>query len=582
MSSQQHNPNLHHDTTVYEIGKGVAWLVAFVFMLMLMIPPVLQHVSFIKEGKFAESPVGKLVSWRPAQEPLIDRLHSIERGLDSSGYSTALRQGLQGVLTSEVGEGNRKTFIGFDGWLYYQSDLRALTGFGPLRPEPFSVMKDPELAKLPETKDVVTGFAKQLEERGIKLLLVPLPLKPMIYPEYVSPSIQLEWLTHPDAPAYYEELRKSGIDVLDLTADLAKLRSTRRHVYVREPDSKDKEAVAQAKQDAAKMTEVFLKQDTHWTPEAMRAAAEIIANHVKNKHPEALRPGAEMIRAADGIERSSMGDLVKLIDLKDAATAFTAEKAFLRVIGENTLDRTSPVVLLGDSFVNIFDDPTLGFDDPAVDDKDEKSIRAGFAQHLSLLLQQPLDVIAMNGAGATGVRRELARRYDDDVRSKKLVVWVIASRDLLLSRTAAHHANIEWAHVNFNPNKNPKPATPTDSSTPPAPVEAQTLIVEATLSEKSKNQDPNGTPYRDALHAAVYDIEKVTTGKLDAAQVVGVQWTFRDKVMQPTSTFTTGTKYRLTLVPWDDKTDLQGLNLEDETSVFDAPRYFVEKAEPIQ
>lgn len=586
MSSQQHNPNLHHDTTVYEIGKGVSWLVAAVFLTMLILPALTEHLLGTRIHQKlhaseapAKPPLVDLFTGKGSQ-PLLKHLHTVERNLDKSWYSVALRQGLQEVLTTEVVEGTRKVFLGYNGWMFYQADLRALTGFGPLKPEPFSVMKDPELSKLPETRDVLVNFARQLDERGVKLLLVPLPLKPMIYPEYVSPAIQKEWITHPDAPRYYEELREQGVEVLDLTEPLAKLRSKRRFVYVRDPDRRDKEAVAQAAEDEKKLIESFLKQDTHWTPEAMRAAAEKVAAYIKEKHPEAVVPHYEVIRAENGVYRSSLGDLVKLMDLRDPARLFDEEEAFLRVMAEGTQDKKSPVALLGDSFVNIFDDPTLGFDDPAVEDSSEPRIRAGFAQHLSLLLQQPLDVIAINGGGATSVRREFARRYDDEVRAKKLVVWVIASRDVLLSRTAAHQANIHWAHVEFNPNNNPNAEA--DTGLLVAPTAGKSLVVEATLTEKSPNQDPNGTPYQNALHAAVYQVDRVVEGTLEAKEITGVQWTFRDKVMQPTASFSEGKRYRLTLVPWETKADLQLLNLEDTTSVFDAPRLFVEKAEEIK
>lgn len=594
MSSQQHNPNLHHDTTVYSIGKGASWLVAIVFITMLILPPLFEHLRPREVAVEGKAPLVELFTSKGRNEALIDHLHKVERKLDNAKYSTELRQGMQEVLTSNFYRGNRKVFIGFDGWLYYQPDLKALTGFGPLKPEPFSVMKDPELAKLPQTRDVVEGFAKQLEERGIKLLLVPLPLKPMIYPEYVNPKIQREWISHPDAPAFYNELRKAGIDVLDLTEPLAKLRSQRRYVFIRDPDPRDKKAVEQAREDAKKLKETFLQQDTHWTPEAMRDAAEMVAEHIRKQYPDALKPTHKEIRAQDGIYRHSLGDLVKLLDLKEPETLFDKEEAFLRVITDTTEDSDSTITLLGDSFVNIYDLPGLGFDDPEVEDDGEPRMRAGFAQHLALYLRQPLDVIAINGAGATGVRKQFAQRYDDEVRSKKLVVWVIASRDLLLSRTAAHQANITWEHVEFNPNRKPEsmkvaqtptaPPSSTETSMPQQDPNLAKVVVEAVLTEKTPNQDPVGTPYTDALHVALYEVENVVEGSLEAPKIAGVQWTFRNKVMQPTSNFVEGKRYRLTLVPVDARPELKGLNTEDETSAFleDIPKWFVEKGEEIK
>jgi len=580
--SQMHNPYAEErDHTVFEIGHMVSWLIAILFFLILAIPPLFEHVFKISKGEWKETPTGELLSWNPGGEKtLLEHIRWVEGDLDSASYSTEIRKTTQAWLSRQFGEGNSKTFIGFEGWLYYRPDLKALTGHGPLKKEPVSVMKAPELAKLPESREVILNFARQLEERGVKLLLVPVPLKTMIYPEFVSPDIKKAWITHPDAPAYYELLRSKGVDVLDLTAELAEVRNKRQYVYIREPDRRDREAVKEAQEAEKKLQEAFLMQDTHWTPDGMRTVAEFTADYIKKHYPEAVAAKSpELIRAENGIYRNSLGDLVKLLDPKNPDKLFPEEEVFLSVIGEGTQSKDSPVVLLGDSFVNIFNDPSIGFGDPS-DLESNKPVRAGFAQHLSLLLQKPLDIIAQNGKGATGVRQEFAKRYDDEIRSKKLVVWVIAARDILLSRTAAHQANINWNYVKFNPNQNPAKGQQPVAQTPTTTA-AQKIVIEATMSEKSPNQDPNGTPYREALHTAVYDVEKVVEGSLEASQVIGVQWTFRNKEMQPTSKFVVGKRYKLTLVPWESRSDMHLLNLEDTTLVFDAARWFVESAEEI-
>ena len=574
------------DTTVYEIGHGVSVIFIAVFMLLVLVPVVIDHFSrashkengaaFAKRRAFwfeaLHPPLFDPETPAPADKRIVHHLRWLERGLDGTGYATAIRQRTQEWLSASFAEGSQKVLVGFNGWLFYRPDLRAVTGYGPLKPEPFSVMKDPELAKLPHARACIEEFAAQLQERGIKLLFVPLPLKPMVYGEEIAPSAKPGALTHPDAPAFYDALRAKGVDVLDLTADFVALREERKHVHYLIATTENREIAKQTEEALQLKKDAFLKQDTHWTPDAMRLAAEKVAAHVKARYPDALRPMARTITAVDGPPRKSMGDLVKLLDLKDPKELFDPEQEFMRVVGEGTEDKFAPIALLGDSFVNVFDDPTLGFESA---DKPAERIRAGFAQHLSLVLNQPLDVIAMNGKGATGVRREFAKRHDDEVRAKKLLIWVIASRDVLLSRTAAHQAGIEWGLVNFNPNRSP------DASTSPAPASAASLVIEATLTEKSKNQDANGTPYRDALHAAAYDVGKVAEGALTATKIIGIQWTFKDKVMQPTAGFEMGKRYKLTLVPWDSKKDLQLLNLQDDTTAFDAERWFVEKAEPL-
>ena len=573
------------ETTDYKIGRFASFFYIACFAILVAVPVVSDHVlrasheeggaAFAKRRAFYyevfNPPAFDPDTPKPEDKKIVHHLRWLERGLDKTGYATALRQDLQEKITQYIPEGNRKVLIGFEGWLFYQPDIRSLTGYGPMKPEPFSVMKDPEMAQQPAAGDCIRKFAEQLKERGIQLVFVPVPLKPMIYSEMIAPNVPHETLTHPDASAVYDSLRKEGVDVLDLTADFAKLRTTRKHVHYLETTTANR-AIANQTQEALKQkTDVFLKQDTHWTTDAMRMTADKIAEHVKAKYASAMRPMARTITSTDGASRESLGDLVKLLDLKSPEKLFDNEEAFMRIVNEGTEDKHAPIALLGDSFVNIYDDPTLGFANAS---KPEDRVRSGLAQHLSLVLNQPLDVVAINGRGATGVRRDFAKRYDDEVREKKLLIWVIAARDVLLSRTAAKEANIEWGHVQFNPNRSPDA-----SDTPTLTAASQGLVVEATLSEKSKNQDVSGTPYRDALHAAVYDVTKVVEGNLDAKQVIGIQWTFKDKAMQPTANFEIGKRYKLTLVPWDAKKDLQLLNLQDDTTAFDAARWFVEKAE---
>ena len=595
MADSSSNPYSHEkDSTVYEIGHRQAWIFSVAFMLLLGLPALSEHLIKTVAGQWSSTPAGKLFSWTPAQEPLMDRLHSVEKSMDEAWYAKSLRQNTQALLTQWAVEGNRKSFIGFKGWLFYQPDLKAITGYGPLKPEPFSVMKDPGLGKLRDTKDVIVEFSAQLKERGISLLLVPVPLKPMIYGEFVSSKATDAYVTHPDAGAFYNELRGSGVDVLDLTADMAKFREKRKHTFIREFSPKEKsllnaaqaalkedplrklpdeyQAVIDEDNQSREKQAAYLKQDTHWTPEAMRFSAEKIAAYVQKKYPQIEQPTFKEIAAVDGLSSSSLGDLVKLLDLKEPEVQFDYEEAFLKVLGEGTESKFASVALLGDSFVNIYDDPTLGFER---EDQPTERLHAGLAQHLSLLLKQPLDVIAMNGKGSTGVRREFAKRYDDEVREKKLVIWVIAARDLLLAKSAARDANIEWSKVEFNPKRNP-------GAISTAPANDAPLVIEAKLTEKSKNQELNGTPYANALHTAVYEVENVVSGKLDSKQVLAIQWTFKEKQPQPTASFALGQRYRLTLVPWDKKTDLKTINLQDDSTLFDADRWFVEKAEPLK
>ncbi|MCB1227666.1 MAG: hypothetical protein KDK99_17750 [Verrucomicrobiales bacterium] len=542
------------DLTDYRLTRKSAALLAALFAVILTLPPLIGLVT----TPLAQSPFRPL--WTPQgdggqPEALEKRLKKIESNIDRLDYAQAIRSHTQQILTGWLGEGSVKVFPQGNSWLFYQPELAMLTGWGPLRRPPASVMKDPSGASLPLAKHWVLEFQRQLQERGVPLLLVPVPVKPMLYPEVLLPGAPKDQpLTHPDQAALYAELRAAGIDVLDLSADLIQLK---------------------------RRFPLFLKQDTHWTPEAMQAAVRLTAAHIQKHYPEVARSAesSPMVDAAV-LERESLGDLVELLDLAHPTALYQPEKVLLTQITGLASDPTAPVALLGDSFVNIYDDPTLGFGLPDTsDDNPSPPLRASFTQQLAVSLHQPLAHFARNGGGATQTRADFARLPDDQVRSKKLVIWVIACRDLILSPRAARDAGITWGPVTFNP-KSSQPTT-----TAPRPDVEGSVVVEAVLTEKSPNQELGGTPYPDALHTAVYRVEKVVSGSFDpASEWVAIEWTFRGKKPLPPADFVVGQRYRLQLAPWDDHPELHGINLRNEVRSVDelfAERWLVEDATPL-
>jgi hypothetical protein len=546
------------DLTDYRVSRRSAIVLSALFLLAITLPPLGDFLYKAATGQLATSPVVRLLSYNPKTGPTLhEHLLSVERSLTDLPYAKTIRRQTQYALTAWAGEGNMKVHPGNNGWLFYRPELAALNGWGPIKKQPFSVMKDPALGKLKPARELILQFAADLKARGIPLLLVPLPVKPMLYHEHLLNKTPDEPLRHPDQLAFYDQLRAAGIDVLDLTQPLY---------------------------DLKKRYPLFLKQDTHWTPEAMKKSAELVAAHIKKTHPTLLQTETTPRIDARIHDRTALGDLVNLLDLPHPETLYQKEPAQLVSIAGLDPTPTAPISLLGDSFVNIYTDPTLGFEDPATPGADPAPpMNAGFASQLALLLGQPLDVIAKNGAGTTATRREFASRPDDIVRAKKLVIWVLASRDLLYSPTAAREANIEWDTVTFNPNTS-KPA-PDPTSEPATPTTEGKVIVEAELLIKSTNQSPDATPYPDALHTALYRVKKIIAGTFDPeANWQAIQWTFKKKEMQPTATFTPGQTYRLTLVPWDTQTALQSLNRSaDKTDEDDflAERWFIESAEPL-
>lgn len=542
------------DSTDYQISRRHGWIVALVFFPVVAALPLAHHIGMAASGKWSETPAARLLNWRPAQGELLPRLHEVEKLTDKAGYAASIRQRTQAVLTRFGGEGNRKVFLGRGEWLFYQPELIGLRGWGPIKREPFSPMKDPSVAKLKMARDLVIEFAGQLKERGVPLLLVPIPVKPMIYPEFIASHEFKGPAYHPDQLAFYAELRAAGIDVLDL---------------------------APAMWDLKKHKQVFLQQDTHWTPDAMKTMAGLLAKHIKDKYPQAARPPEETpLVDARVFDRASFGDLVNLLDLSSPGDLFPQEQAaIVSITGMDTSEK-APIVLLGDSFVNVFDDPALGFASKEEATKSER-MKAGFAHHLAIALNEPLDVIAVNGGGATDARQQFARRFDDQVRAKKLVVWAIACRDLILSPPAARDANVKWERVEFNPKTSDGKTAGTVAAVTPSQAK---LVIEAKLIEKSKNQDPGSMPYTHALHTAVYEMQKVVSGNFTSTDWLAVQWTFRNKKLEPTAAVSSGKVYRLTLVPESTMpAETKGVNTSDDfVDKLAADRFFVESIEEVK
>jgi hypothetical protein len=460
MSNMPDNPYSHErDMTLYTASAVQCRRIVMVFALLLSVAPVGWMVSQALSKQWKQIFPVRLLSWTPARGLLVDHLRASEKSLDSAPYARALQKHTQYLMTWFMEEGSRKTYIGHEGWLFFQPELDALTGYGPVQPAPFSMMKDPSVATLKQARDCVLKFATQLKKRGIKLMLVPVPVKATIYPEHITGDRPLErqsavtyqdevLLTgeapvfHPDEGLLYDALREGGVDVVDIVPALLQLKEQNDMLYRRQIRAKMLDAVKR---------EVYLHQDTHWTYDTMQQVAKALAVHIRKAYPgvAADAPTAEVNPRA--VTAGSYGDLVKLLGLPEGQNLFPEEIQTYVSLPDVKVDANSPVALLGDSFVNIFDDPALGFARPG----ETQRLQAGFAQYLSLYLGVPLDVYAENGGGATSVRAKFAARKDDEVRAKKLVVWVISARDLLLSPEPGREAGVVWKDIEFNPEANP-------------------------------------------------------------------------------------------------------------------------------
>ena len=524
------------------LGRGAAWILTGLFLLLLAVPPLLDGLPR-RLGELAAALTGKA-----SNQPIAERLRAYDSSVASATFTDAPRQLTQQILTSLLNKGNDRVIIGKDGWLFFRPEIQALTGYGPLEPEPHSVSRDPALLDWESPLRPIMEFGQQLKERGVALWLVPVPMKASVYPEMLTGSVSAAPLRHFKTFSFFNALEGAG------------------WIRVRDPTA----MLFAAKSGDASEGPVYLKDDTHWTTRGMAVTADFLAGEVRKQE---WFPGlggdpwpVEQMPSAPG-----HGDLVEKLGLRQPDLFQVSRQENLAVIKlpdtvPSANDTKSPIVVIGDSFVNIFDDPSLGFAHPG----QKPRTGAGFAGNLAARLGMPLDVHAVNGEGASGVRRWLAQRGDEALRSKKLVIWVIAERDLFLSRSVAKANRVTWDRVTF--------ASDPPTETLPAST-AGPSVVEAEAVEKSEQADPRRANYHSALFTVQYRIRKSLSGAPVSGEVEVVHWQFKERMLQPTSGVEIGQVYRLTLEPWAAQAELQPINRGELGEA--APAWWSAVAEPV-
>ena len=321
---------------------------------------------------------------------------------DGSWLARTALPAAQTIFTRGFGLGNEKVYLGVDGNLFYRPDIDYVTGPGFLEPEQMHRRRLASTGQRvpiePDPLPAILAFDRELKERGIRLIVMPIPPKPSMqaaglykrYPAEIHP---------PDNPSYepfLSNLWKNGIEIFDC-----------------------RELMLAAENGA------FLKQDTHWRPEVAERIAEKLAEKIE--HLGILPRDQPVGYTRRKIGAANRGDIAELLRLSPSSNIFGLERVTLQQVlaPDKQLWKRNPaadVLLLGDSFTNIFSIPSLNW-----------GRSAGFAEQLSFYLQRPLDRISFNDNGSFATRRELARRQaagENPLSKKKLVIWEFAAREL--------------------------------------------------------------------------------------------------------------------------------------------------------
>ncbi len=247
----------------------------------------------------------------------------------------------------------------------------------------------------------IAEFHGLLKERGIRLLLVPVPAKAAIYPERLVAGFSAGEVAA--LAPLYEGFAAAGIEVLDL------------------------EPLLLAARAAEPTTLLYCRQDAHFSP----SAASWIAGWIFQTAPLEGLP-------APGANPFALGELETLTFTGDQIVGSEWEGTLppeplpLRTVRSGGLvgvtpEPASPILLLGDSHTLVFHEGREG---------GMHSSGGGVLDHLALRYGVAPDLVGVRGSGLVQARKQLfykaasASGYWD---TKKLVVWLFSAREFTQS-----------------------------------------------------------------------------------------------------------------------------------------------------
>ncbi len=341
------------------------------------------------------------------QAPTAENLRAFEGNLqDESLVAKQLRPWAQFALFALLDDAGEKALVGRGDWLFYRPGVQYLTE----RPATKTAAAGPH-----DPMPAIRAFRDQLAARGIRLLVMPVPNKESIYPEMLSRRAEgLGVFVGQETRALLDRLRAEGIETIDLFEEFRRAKAS----SPRPPAGEGPGVRVADRQRNADPPGLYLAQDSHWSPEGMKLAANAVARRVIER--DWLGYGATPYDQRPAPLRR-FGDVLLMLRLpKLQWIAQPEEVACVQVVqpSAGSLYRDAneaQVLVLGDSFLRIYQQ-----DEPRA---------AGFIAHLARELKQPLASLVSDGGASTLVRQELNRR-SGLLANKKLVIWEFVERDI--------------------------------------------------------------------------------------------------------------------------------------------------------
>lgn len=446
---------------------------------------------------------------------------------DSSAVAASVRPATLHALLRYGGAGSEEAYVGRDGWLFYRPDVDALMHPGGVAQQ---------------APGAIARFAAELASRGIRLVFLPVPGKASIHPERLGAADDFD---RPLLPDGWESL---GSDVLSAWAQEAAKRGLA-------------DAPAPVVIDPSPLLwegrsvsgDQYLTTDSHWTPGAMEAVAAKLAEFINQDGVAAADSKLSQVRV------SSLGDTVRMLDLPEGSSLRREQEVVIHpvkgAVGQAWVPDTSgEVLLLGDSYTNIYSEKDLGWGESA-----------GLAEQLSRFLGKSVDRLSRNDAGAAEARRMIVSAAARDpawLQGKKVVVWQLAARELVTG---------DWTAVAWEGGRNTRGGF---FIAPPG----RSVEVTAEIAALGAVPRLGASPYADYLTAVhLTDVRDAAGGgALDGEALVYV-FTMRDHRILPAAGLSPGQRVRMRLSNYGEKAGtLDAMNrgeLEDVDVMLETPNF---------
>jgi hypothetical protein len=349
-----------------------------IFLMAILGIPLFRFANECANGRYPS--VLEIFHHKPTSANLSDW----ERRMgEEDFFSVWVRSIYPKVLFEIFGDSTGNVIAGRDGWLFYKQSVDTGTQKG-------EVWGDEDLAA--NAGAAIKQLQAVLNKRGVELVVIPIPNKESIYPDkLVGGSAPQEAKTSDRTCRFSKWLGNQNIPHVDLFKAFAKVRSSER------PHSLD----------------LYLKQDSHWSPYGASVAAVETANFLRERGY--VSSNSTDIKPQEFVSRieapSDLYDMLKKSWRPNGPEFVDAPES--RKTSNDSSD-SAQVILLGDSFLNCYHEKGQGF---------TASLQAYTGYEIA-------DIVSI-GSSAKAVQ-ELQSQIKRFPKAR-LVIWLFAERKLAFS-----------------------------------------------------------------------------------------------------------------------------------------------------